>query len=68
MKKTKRIGSMRGQAILEYAVLLAIVAAAFVAMSFYVKRAVQGKIYCMERLTTAKSNQTGPGWGPPIWY
>jgi hypothetical protein len=54
-----------GQSILEYAVLLAIVAAAFTAMSFYIKRAVQGKIYSMEGMTTARSNQTGSIWTPP---
>ena len=50
-----------GQSILEYAVLLAIVSAAFIAMSFYVKRAVQGKIYAMEGLVTGKSSQTTGG-------
>ncbi len=57
-----------GQSILEYAILLAIVSAAFLAMSLYVRRAVQGQIYTMEGLTTARSNQTFnpfvifPGW------
>jgi hypothetical protein len=67
MKKAMRVIS--GQAILEYAVLLAIVAAAFTVMSFYVQRAVQGKIYWMEGLTTAKSNETNSSWEPPpiVW-
>jgi uncharacterized protein (UPF0333 family) len=51
-----------GQAILEYAVLLAIVAAAFMAMSYYAKTAVQGKIYAMEGMVTAKGNQTPSSW------
>lgn len=61
-KPENRLTSL-GQSILEYAVLLAIVAAAFMTMSFYIRRAVQGKIYAFEGMATAKSNQTGvPSW------
>ena len=51
---------------MEYAVLLAIVAAAFTAMAFYVKRAVQGKIYKMEAFATSRNNQTASATGPVI--
>lgn len=37
-----------GQVVLEYALLVAVVAAAFIAMSFYIKRAVQGSITMIE--------------------
>ncbi len=37
-----------GQAVLEYAVLVAIVAAAFITMSLYIRRAVQGSITRIE--------------------
>lgn len=39
----------RGQVVLEYAILVAVVAAAFMAMGFYVRRAVQGSINTIER-------------------
>lgn len=41
-------GFRTGQVVLEYALLVAVVAAAFIAMSFYVKRAVQGSITMIE--------------------
>lgn len=53
-----------GQVVLEYAVLVAIVAAAFMAMAFYVKRAVQGKINLMDDQVTAKSDKYPQGF---VW-
>lgn len=47
-----------GQSILEYAVLISLVAAALMAMAFYVRRAVQGKINLIDEQLVAKSNQT----------
>lgn len=38
----------RGQSVLEYSVLIAIVAAAFLAMSVYVQRAVQANLKMVE--------------------
>ncbi len=47
-----------GQAVLEYAIIVSIVAGAFAAMAFYVKRAVQGSLYSMEEAVTG--TQTHP--------
>ena len=52
--KIRRVARLSGQAVLEYAVLISLVAAAFIAMSLYVKRAVQGKLYAMEDAVTGK--------------
>ena len=63
--KTRRaVRGLRGQSVLEYSILVAIVAAAFIAMSMYVRRAVQGRIYSFDDMITAKPNQTVSwGWG-----
>ena len=45
----------RGQSVLEYAILLAIVSAAFITMAMYVRRAVQGSLYKIEDRITAKT-------------
>ncbi len=59
-KAARRI---RGQSVLEYSILVAIVAAAFIAMSMYVRRAVQGRIYAFDDQIVAKPNQTSSWWG-----
>ena len=43
-----------GQSVFEYAILLAIVSGAFLSMSIYVKRAVQGQLYKLEEKTIAQ--------------
>ena len=53
-----------GQSVLEYSILVAIIAAAFIAMSMYVRRAVQGRIYAFDDQITAKANtSTWAGMG-----
>lgn len=47
-----------GQAVLEYALVLAIVSAALLAMSLYMRRAVQGGLYKIEARVTGKQNST----------
>lgn len=57
-----------GQSVLEYAILLGIVSAAFVTMTMYVRRAVQGSLYQIEDRITAKT-QSAPVatvYVPPI--
>lgn len=44
-----------GQSVLEYAILLAIVSAAFITMTVYVRRAIQGQLYQIEEKTVAKA-------------
>ena len=58
-----------GQSVLEYAILLAIVSAAFITMTVYVRRAIQGQLYQIEEKTVAKikgntSTTTGSGCPP----
>lgn len=55
-----------GQSLLEYSILIAVVAAAFVAMAMYVRQAVQGRIYRLEDSVTAKSNKGTAPWTVPI--
>jgi Flp pilus assembly pilin Flp len=55
-----------GQSVLEYAILLAIVSAAFITMTVYVRRAIQGQLYQIEEKATSKakgntSTTTGSG-------
>lgn len=59
----KAARGIRGQSVLEYSILVAIVAAAFIAMGMYVRRAVQGRIYAFDDQITAKPNQTSTWWG-----
>lgn len=47
-----------GQAVLEYAILIAIVSAAFITMAMYVRRAVQGKLYKIEEQVIGRQNST----------
>jgi len=54
-KITRRVVA-QGQSVLEYAILLAIVSAAFITMSVYVRRAVQGKLYRIDERVVAKNN------------
>ncbi len=58
----KAARGVRGQSVLEYSILVAIVAAAFIAMSLYVRRAVQGRIYSFDDMISAKPNQTSSIW------
>lgn len=53
----KRLGR-RGQSTVEYAVLLAIIISAFIAMQYYVKRAWMG------RARTVTDQQIGRQWDP----
>jgi Flp pilus assembly pilin Flp len=48
----------KGQSVLEYAILIAIISAAFAAMAMYVRRAVQGKLYKIEEQAIGRQNQT----------
>ena len=41
-------GLVRGQSVLEYAVLIAVVVAALLAMNVYIRRAVQGNLKALE--------------------
>ncbi|MDD2866324.1 MAG: hypothetical protein WC409_06305 [Candidatus Omnitrophota bacterium] len=56
----------KAQSFLEYSILIAVVAAAFVAMAMYVRQAVQGKIYRLEDSVTAKSNKGSTPWSVPV--
>lgn len=56
----------RGQSLLEYSIVVAVVAAAFVAMAMYVQRAIQGKIFRMEDSVTAKSTKGESFWQIPV--
>lgn len=51
-------GRKRGQQIMEYAVLIAIVSAACLTMAMYLRRAVQGKLYKIEEQVASKANET----------
>lgn len=55
-----------GQSILEYAILLSVVAAALVTMGFYIKRAVQGRINLIDEQLVARPNQTPTIWSSPF--
>ena len=55
-----------GQSVLEYAILLAIVSAAFITMTVYVRRAIQGQLYKIEEITVAKANVSLYATPPPI--
>jgi len=44
MRKKMRKYRLKGQSLLEYAFLVAIVAAAFIGMQHYIKRSVQGRV------------------------
>lgn len=56
-----------GQVVLEYAVLIAIVAAAFIAMSLYIKRAVQGSITSIETRAILPKAGHEPTYFEPNW-
>ncbi len=61
----------RAQAVLEYALVVAIVSAAFLTMGLYVRKAVQGGLYQIEGRIDGRSNVSkaapldggGGGWG-----
>ena len=65
-RQAKQGRTSLGQSILEYAVLLSVVAAALIAMSFYIKRAVQGRINAIDEQIVAKANQSPTFWVVPI--
>ena len=48
---------MRGQSTTEYALFIAVTAAALVAMTVYVRRAIQAHLKLMERQTNAEPVQ-----------
>ena len=49
LRKSAFCGHLRsGQSILEYAVLIAVVAAALLAMNVYIRRSVQGNLKALE--------------------
>jgi Flp pilus assembly pilin Flp len=54
-----------GQTVLEYALLLAIVSAAFMTMSVYVRRTVQGQLYKIDQRVAAKDVTPPAGLTPP---
>jgi Flp pilus assembly pilin Flp len=60
------LGDRKAQSFLEYSILIAVVAAAFVAMAMYVRQAVQGRIYRLEDSVTAKSNKGSTPWSVPV--
>ncbi|MFA5039177.1 MAG: hypothetical protein WC732_05815 [Candidatus Omnitrophota bacterium] len=60
------LGGSRGQSLLEYSILVAIVAAAFTAMALYVRQAVQGKIHSMDDRVVARRNVSQGVWVVPI--
>ena len=48
-----------GQSILEYAILVSVVSAAFLAMSLYAKRAIQGSLENIESRYTSRGAKAG---------
>ena len=50
----------KGQGLLEYAILLSVVLAAFMAMSLYVQRAAQANVRLMEEMVFAKTEYAPP--------
>lgn len=63
MKRSVRLGGLftrRGQAVLEYALLLVLVGSAFMAMSLYVRRAIDGKLRRIDERVVATNNRTHP--------
>jgi Flp pilus assembly pilin Flp len=59
-KKTGRKAA--GQSVLEYAVLLGVVSTAFIAMSMYVRQAIQGKLKKIDERVMARPQEfiSGP--------
>ena len=55
-----------GQSVLEYAILLAIVSAAFITMTVYVRRAIQGQLYQIEEKISAKRAGNASTGGSPV--
>ncbi len=54
---------LKGQSVLEYAILIAIVSAAFLAMAVYVRRSVQASIFKIEDRVAVKPNDP---FTPPV--
>jgi Flp pilus assembly pilin Flp len=48
--------NIKAQSILEYAILIAVVSAALISMSLYVKRAVQANLKTVEHQINAEAN------------
>lgn len=65
--KTKSLffgGVKRGQSVLEYSIIVAIVSAAFLAMSMYISRAVSGTLLKIEGKVVPQKKVPGvSGWG-----
>jgi hypothetical protein len=62
----------RAQSILEYAILLVIVSAAFLTMSLYIRRAVQARLTQVDQMNAPKGNIStadfGWGWNWGGWF
>lgn len=55
-----------GQSVLEYSLLLVIVASAIGAMTLYVRRAVSGELYKIDDQMTGKATNAVGTWVPPV--
>ena len=62
----EKLSRQTGQNLLEYSIIVALVAAAFTAMSFYIGRAVQGQLNDMDGLTVPKKTTSTPVFTVPI--
>ena len=56
---TRLPSKTQGQSILEYAVLIGVVAAALVAMQLYVRRSIQANLKALENQINAEAVTTG---------
>ena len=57
---------MRGQSTMEYAIFVAVVAAALIAMSDYVRRSVQANLKATEDQLNTEAATGAPGPGMPV--
>lgn len=67
--RTSRTGlKNKAQAILEYAILIAVISAAVGIMALYVRRAVQGKLNTIEDQIAPKANGVAGSYtGAPVY-
>jgi Flp pilus assembly pilin Flp len=56
----------KGQSVMEYGILLVVVATALMGMGLYVRRAVQGKLYAIDDQISPRPNVSQAVWTPPI--
>jgi hypothetical protein len=56
----------KGQSVMEYSILLVVVATALMGMGLYVRRAVQGKLYAIDDQISPRPNALVGEWSPPI--